>query len=221
MLARKIARSIVVMFAVLFSVFVLCSSALAQNEDTPKTQVFIGYQWLNPGGYVPSPGFPPDFPNSVKLPSLPYGVGFAYSYSFAPHVGIEGDYGINWNSSSIREQTVSVGPRAVFGGNGVSVFIHALVSWNRLDPPGLSARNGLGAILGGGMDLNLTRRFSYRLFEADYVGARQNFSDLVTSQAPGLERSAIVWRPASYWTGIQFRLSGNYRSFRYGYGTAD
>lgn len=190
MLARRIARGMVVVLAVLFLVIVSSSCVLAQNDATPKEELFVGYQWLNPGGNVPASYLPPDSQVSIKLGSMPYGAGAAFTYNFAPHFGMEADFGGN-GSDQAKEFTTSVGPRVEFRGEGVSVFIHALASWNRLNPPGLPTHNGLGAILGGGMDLNLTRRFSYRLFEADYVGARQNFSSIVGSEFPGLQRTAL------------------------------
>ena len=191
MLARKIARSMVVVLAVLFLVVVSSSCVLAQNDATPKAQFFVGYQWLNPGGNVPASYLPRDNQISIKLDSMPYGAGAAFTYNFAPHFGMEADFGGN-GSDQAREYTTSVGPRVEFRGEGISVFMHALASWNRLDPPGLPAHNGIGAIMGGGMDLNLTRRFSYRLFEADYVGARQNFANVVGSEFPGLQRTALA-----------------------------
>ena len=54
--------------------------------------------------------------------------------------------------------------------------------------PLVDTSNGIGAILGGGMDLNLWRRLSLRLFEADYVWAHHNFSDEVAPAFPDLRR---------------------------------
>ncbi|MGH9528412.1 MAG: hypothetical protein ACRD2S_00665 [Terriglobales bacterium] len=190
MLARGITRSQLFAFGILLVAVLMSISALAQNDATPKTQVFIGYQWLNPGGNVPAAGQPFNFPISVEVPSMPYGLGLAYTYNFAPHFGMEGDYGLNWNNG-YREQTVSAGPRVQFGAEGVTAFMHTLLSWNRLDVPGLSANNGLGSVLGGGMDLNLTRRFSYRLFEADYVWGHHSYTNIVTTDAPGLARVGL------------------------------
>ncbi|MGH9511575.1 MAG: hypothetical protein ACRD2U_05510 [Terriglobales bacterium] len=190
MLARSIASRMLVGFAIVLIAALMSLSAVAQNDLTPKSQIFLGYQWLNPGGNVPAGGQPYNFPISVQAPSMPYGFGLAYDYNFAPHFGFEGDYGLNWNNG-YREQTVSVGPKVQFGAEGVSVFVHTLLSWNRFDAPRLNANNGLGSILGGGMDLNLTRRFSYRLFEADYVWGHHNYSSIVTSGAPGLQRVGL------------------------------
>ena len=37
----------------------LSVAALAQEEITPKADVFVGYQWLDPGGSVPIAGTNP------------------------------------------------------------------------------------------------------------------------------------------------------------------
>jgi hypothetical protein len=59
---------------------------------------------------------------------------------------------------------------------------------NRLELPGSGNHNGIGAILGGGIDLNVSRAFAIRLFEADYQWARQNFSDQIPNP-PDLQHS--------------------------------
>ena len=51
--------------------------------------------------------------------------------------------------------------------------------------------NGIGAILGGGMDLPIKKWFAFRLFEADYVWAPHNYADFAS---PGVSRSARVRR---------------------------
>jgi hypothetical protein len=191
MLARKINCSAVAALAILFSA-VLCSpSAVAQdNEAQPKMQFFVGYQWLNPGGTVPAPFRSPDTPFPIKLNSMPYGAGAAFTYYFAPHFGMEGDYGYSW-SDQATNTTLSVGPKAEYRGDGYTVFLHTLLSWNRLEPPQIATHNGIGAILGGGMDLNFTKRFSYRLFEADYQWGHHNFASQVSPSFPNLRRVGL------------------------------
>jgi hypothetical protein len=187
---RRIASTVLAALAVLLTAVLSSPIAVAQDDATPKTEIFVGYQWLNPGGYVPASYLPPSNQIPILLRSMPYGGGASYTYNFAPHFGLEGDFGGN-GSDQAREYTTSVGPRLEFRGEGTTVFLHTLLSWNRLDPPGLPAHNGIGAILGGGMDLNLTRRFSYRLFEADYVWGHQNFASVASSSSPNLQHVGL------------------------------
>src|SRR5260221_5886667 len=72
---------------VLAVVVVLFPSFLnAQDEAPPKVDLFLGYQWLNPGGTVPvgsNPPFqPPPAPVATKLPSMPIGYGVTGTYNF-------------------------------------------------------------------------------------------------------------------------------------------
>jgi hypothetical protein len=134
---------------------------------------------------------------------MPYGAGGSFTYNFYPHFGLEGDFGHNW-SDQANESTLSVGPRLEVRREGVSLFLHTLLSANRLQPPQESTRYGIGAVLGGGMDMTLTRRVSLRLFEADYVWAHQSFSSIVSSPSSNLER--VDLEGARLRTGLVFNL---------------
>jgi outer membrane protein OmpA-like peptidoglycan-associated protein len=182
----------------------LCSaSALGQEQPTPKAELFVGYQWLNPGGKVPEPFRSPTAPAAFDLPSIPQGVGSSLTYNFDPHWGLEGDYGGNWNKFA-NESTGSIGPRFTWRNEGVNFFAHTLLGLNRLTVPGLDANNGLGAILGGGMDIQAWRHLSFRLFEADYVWAHHNYSNLVAPVFSDLARPSL--NGARLRTGLVFNF---------------
>jgi OmpA family len=159
--------------------FVLgATAALAQQQDNPpKADIFLGYQWLDPNGKIPvvpnTTGTA--FFNSTKLPSMAQGFGAAAAYNFHPNIGLELDFGASYKSPAMSIYTVSVGPRVMWRTEGMNIFAHALGGLNRLDVPGVGNHNGIGAILGGGFDIPVTERFSIRLFEADYQLGRQNF----------------------------------------------
>lgn len=168
--------------------FVLLSTgAFAQDDETPKYEIFAGYQWLHPGATVPAPFQSPSAPVPLTLRDMGDGAGGSFTYNFAKYLGLEGDYGHNWTDQA-SEQTLSVGPKLETRGEGVNLFLNTLLSWNHMDISGLGGRNGIGAILGGGMDMRVTRHLGIRLIEADYVWAHQNFSDVVSSSFPGLRR---------------------------------
>jgi len=181
------------------TVFLLSAVTLAQDAETPKYDIFVGYQWLHPGGTVSAP--PPNFnsPTSLNIPDMPKGFGAAFTYSWTKHLGLEGDFGHNWDN---YETTVSAGPKMTFRREDANYFLHTLLSYNRLDVTGLPTGNGIGAILGGGMDLRLTRKIYWRLFEADYVWARQNYSSVVSSSFPDLRRVSL--EGARLRTGLVF-----------------
>jgi hypothetical protein len=69
--------------------------------------------------------------------------------------------------------------------------VNTLLSYNRLNINGLPNGNGIGAILGGGMDLKLNHWLYLRLFEVDYVWGRQNYASVVSSAFPDLRRPSL------------------------------
>jgi outer membrane protein OmpA-like peptidoglycan-associated protein len=195
-----------VSFFALLSVALLlgvCASAFAQDEDVPKYEIFVGYQWLHPGGNVPTPGQPATAPIPLNLRDMGAGAGGSFTYNFAKYIGLTGDYGHNWTDQA-SEQTLSVGPTVQSRNEGVNLFGNAMISWNHMDITNLGGRNGIGAIVGGGMKMRVTRRFGIRIIEADYVWAHQNFADVVSSSFPGLRRP--TFDGARLRTGLEFYL---------------
>ncbi len=178
----------IAVLSALIAVFVMSSSAFAQ-DDNPKFDVFAGYQYLHPGATVPT-GSDPNNPIALNLPDEPKGAGAAFTYNFDPHWGLEGDFGYNRDTpSASSEWTLSTGPRFMIHTDGANLFIHALASFNRASyNSGFNTHNGVGMILGGGMDLPLTKTISWRLFQADFVWAQHNFSDFAAPQFPNLRR---------------------------------
>lgn len=164
--------------------------ATAQEEETPKYEFFAGYQWLHPSATVPAPGQNYNSPVGIKLPDLPDGAGGSLTYFFSKYVGLEADFGRNWNDQT-NVTTVSLGPKLEGRQEGANFFLNTLLSWNHLTTPGLNSRDGIGAILGGGMDLAFSHHFGIRVFEVDYVWAHQNFSDVVSPTFPDLRHPTL------------------------------
>jgi hypothetical protein len=149
--------------SVVLVVSLISSRALAQSDSNPKYDLFVGYQWLHPGGTVPAVGGDPNNPTPFNLPDEPKGFGTAFTYNFDRHWGAEFDLGQNWGDDNY-ETTYSVGPRFIWRTDDANFFLHSLVSLNRVSVGGLATGNGIGAILGGGMDLPITKRLAFRLF---------------------------------------------------------
>ena len=171
----------------LLTLLVMVGKGFAQDETTPKYELFTGYQWLNPGGTVPTPFQPANAPVPFKLPSLTPGIGASFTYNATPVFGLEGDFGHNWEDN-VRESTGSIGPRVTWRSEGVNFFAHSMLSYNRLQLKGLTPSNGIGAIVGGGMDLKISKPVSIRLFEADWVWAAHHFPDAAGPADPDLRR---------------------------------
>src|SRR5437879_1893251 len=172
-------------------VLILCSSSALsqQQENPPKADLYAGYQWLNPGGNIPGG---PDGAGGVlpfKLPSMSNGFGLAFGYNFHPNFALEGDFGANYKDGN-DFSTYSIGPRFTYRGEGVNLFVHTLLGANHLNLANLPSRTGIGAILGGGIDIPIVKHFTIRLIEADYQWARQNFAKEVPVSQPDLRRAS-------------------------------
>lgn len=203
MTVRKIRTPFALAFVALMAFSV---SAFAQTDSNPKWDWFVGYQWLHPGATVPAPFGDPNNPTAFKVPDMPRGFGTAFTYNFDPHWGAEFDLGHNWGNGNY-ETTGSVGPRFIWRTENANFFLHALASYNRLSVSGLGdPSNGIGAILGGGMDLSVSKSFAIRLFEADYVFARHNYADSAAPQFPDLRRPSL--EGVRLRTGIVFNWGG-------------
>src|SRR6202167_1853989 len=197
-------RVVIGLFVVLALSFT-SSPAFAQSDSNPKWDLFVGYQWLHPGGTVPVPFGDFNNPTGQKVPDMSAGFGSAFTYNFDPHWGAEVDFGQNWGSSNY-ETTGSIGPRFIWRTDGANYFLHTLISLNRVSIDGLNAGNGVGAILGGGMDLPIKKWLAFRLFEADYVWGRHNYADFVTSDFPDLRRPSF--EGVRLRTGLVFNWGG-------------
>ena len=172
----------------MLTVVLLSAVTLAQDVETPKYEIFLGYQWLHPGGTVAAPFGNYNAPTPMKLPDMSAGFGTAFTYNFQKYFGLEGDFGTNWDN---YETTISTGPKLNLRTDESNYFLHTLLSYNRLGVDGLPNSNGIGAILGGGWDLKVTRMLSLRIVEADYVWARHNYASVVTAADPDLRRPSL------------------------------
>ena len=192
---RPIAR---LRYVLIFVSLMMACAAFAQDEEAPKVDVFVGYQWLHPGGTVPTS--PADLLIGSKLPDMAKGLGATATYNFSRIWGLSLDAGGNWHDNG-HEITLSVGPRVMWRGDGLNLFAHTMLGLNRLEAGSFDARTGLGAVLGGGMDVPLGHKISWRVFEADYVWAAHHYafevgsaSDLAHPNLKGVRmRTGIVF----------------------------
>jgi len=177
-----------VLFALAISVFLLSSVAPAQEAPTPKFDVFVGYSWENPGASL----------GGQKLKSATAGGAGTVTYNFTSIFGVSVDGG-GHSADNNSVYTVMVGPRLMWRQEHFQPFIHTLIGLHHLTTDGIFAgnpsKNGFGALLGGGFDIPLTQRFSWRVIEANYLYAHQNFfpDQLKTSNLSGADlRTGVV-----------------------------
>jgi sulfur relay (sulfurtransferase) complex TusBCD TusD component (DsrE family) len=202
----RTSRMVVVGLFALITLLIVSTPALAQSDSNPKWDWFVGYQWAHPGASVPAPFGDPSSPTPYPLPDMGKGFGTSLTYNFDPHWGFEGDFGHNWGSGDY-ELTGSAGPRFIWRTDYANYFLHTLLSYNRMSVSGLGdPSNGIGLILGGGIDLPLKKYLAWRVFEADYVWARHNYADFAAPQFPDLRRPSFDG--ARLRTGLVFSWGG-------------
>ncbi|HTC49524.1 MAG TPA: hypothetical protein VK722_19540 [Candidatus Aquilonibacter sp.] len=196
---------VVIGLCVVIGVSLISSSAFAQSDSNPKWDLFVGYQWLHPGGTVPTPFGDYNNPTGMNVPDMSPGFGSALTYNFDPHWGLEADFGHNWGSGNY-ETTGSIGPRFIWRTDYANYFVHTMISLNRVSVTGLNAGNGIGAVMGGGMDLPIKKWLAFRLFEADYVWGHHNYADFASDTAPNLAR--VSFEGVRLRTGLVFSWGG-------------
>ena len=175
-----------------------------QSDDTyPKAEVFVGYQWLHPGGDVPDQSTPP---KAIGLARMAQGFGFGAAYNFTKNLAFEGTYGQNWKDGGGNDIFGGLGPKATWRGENVDLFIHTLIGFDRIRPEGIHHSLGVGALLGGGVDLKLFKGLKFRLIEVDYQWAHEGYASVVPPDDPSLRRpnyDGLLLR-----TGLVFTFGG-------------
>jgi outer membrane protein OmpA-like peptidoglycan-associated protein len=196
---RRCASVALVLALVLIALPSLLNAQTAPNDTVPKAEWFIGYQWLNPGGYIPDQNVPP---NAVKLPSITPGAGTSLAYNFTKNLALEGDYGLNFNHFATIN-TFTAGPKLTWRGEDVNFFAHALLGYERFSAIGNLHHGGVAAILGGGMDIAFSKSVTIRLLEADF---QWSYQPLVNDSSIGLNRPNF--KGARLRTGVVFNWGG-------------
>jgi OmpA family/Outer membrane protein beta-barrel domain len=201
-------RPVVCLSALIVTVL-FSTSAFAQSAPNPRWDAFVGYQYQQADGdNVPAAGSNPNSPTAFVFPDMAKGIGGAITFNFDPHWGLETDFGYSRNTDqAASEWTASIGPRFIVRTDSFAFFLHALPGFNRVSyDAGSVTHNGIGAVLGGGMDIPFSKMFSWRLFQADFVWARHNFSGLAGPEFPSLRRP--TFEGARLRTGIVLNFGG-------------
>jgi outer membrane protein OmpA-like peptidoglycan-associated protein/opacity protein-like surface antigen len=163
------------MIAVLFTFATL---AAAQDQPAPKWELFGGYSFFQPGADVHGELPGALFPLSSRMEANPRGVGLSATYDFNRWFGLTLDTSTHWGSgeSGLPKRiddaafsNFSFGPKVTFRSQHFSPFLEFLVGDHRLMPDAFHDIDKLGFMLGGGLDINLSRHVALRLIRADYV----------------------------------------------------
>jgi outer membrane protein OmpA-like peptidoglycan-associated protein len=201
--------------------------------------VFMGYSFVAPHGTVSTPeagGVNTD----LNYSSITYGAIGSFAYYFNRYVGGQVEYANHPNGANDGAQTASAG--IIFRyptDEGMTVFAHGLAGGVRLGGPNISGPGfqpkhpytwGPALTVGGGLDYNITHRFAWRVFQADYeywhadfgpaqqIGGRANVNAARLSTGlvlhfgsiapPPPVQYACVVNPASVFPGEQVTVTG-------------
>ncbi len=162
----------------------LTTVALAQDAQS-KVDIFGGYSWEAPGrigvpvrrcsqvteAVVCTSQIVPGGP-TVKV-NGGNGFGTSVTYNFTNHLGLTGDFSHHWADQANSWHLLG-GPKLFFHLDNVTPFAEVLVGVTHVSPHLSSNATGLGVAVGGGLDIDINKRLSWRVIQADWV--RSQFS---------------------------------------------
>src|SRR6516164_3093761 len=151
--------------------FVLCLSGTYAGAQAvqPKNEIFVGYSWLHPNGYV----------EWGKVPDITSGIDASVTHYLPSmhNLGVLLDGSIHWNGGTNglfpnHHDTIGImmgGLQYKYHAEQFSPFARVLVGAAHLAPALQPAEWKPAVGGGGGFDLSLTRAFSIRLAQVDYI----------------------------------------------------
>ena len=163
----------------------LATVAAAQEPPAPKWELYGGYSFFDPGANVHGQLPGALLPLSSRLESNPRGAGASATYNFNRWFGLTLDTSTDWGSGEVglpkriddaAFANISFGPKITFRHHRLSPFVEALVGDHRLTPDAFHDVDKLGLLVGGGLDINLSRHVALRLIRADYVVSNYRFA---------------------------------------------
>jgi outer membrane protein OmpA-like peptidoglycan-associated protein/opacity protein-like surface antigen len=192
---------------------VLCmfaTLAAAQDQPAPKWELYGGYSFFHPGADVHGQLPGALLPVSSRLEANPRGIGGSITYNFNHWLGITFDGSDHWGSGETTLiKTIddaglanfSVGPKITFRSHRFSPFLEGLVGFHRLMPEAFHDVTKLGFMLGGGLDINLSRHVALRLLRADFVYSNYRFGSPTVTPTTDI-------RGVRLQTGLNFMFGG-------------
>jgi outer membrane protein OmpA-like peptidoglycan-associated protein len=158
-------RGLAALLALAFALFLSATYAAAQSPSSPKNEAYLGYSWLDPNGNV----------DWGSVPSIVAGGDLSVTHYFpnARNLGIVVDGSVHSGKGA-----TDLGANVGLGLAGLqyklhnaplSPFVRVMVGAAYLDPVLLRSEWKPAVDVGGGLDVNLSKAFSIRLVQADYI----------------------------------------------------
>jgi outer membrane protein OmpA-like peptidoglycan-associated protein len=160
---------------------VLCvyaTLAAAQDQPAPRVELFGGYSFLYPHADVHGQLPEAVSPLSSRLETNPRGAGASLTVNFNRWFGLTLDTSTDWGNGETTLpnriddaafSNLSLGPKVTFRRAHYSLFYEVLVGDHRLMPDAFHDVDKLGFMLGGGLDVNLSKHVALRVLRGDYV----------------------------------------------------
>ena len=180
--------------ALAFAVVLLGSFAAAQVTVQPIAEIFGGYSWLHPNGFV----------DWGKVPDIAHGWNASSTFYLpqAHNLGILVDGSGHYNSTFSNVGIGLLGLQYKFHNEQFSPFVRVFGGATHISPAGLGAQWRASVGAGGGFDLTLTNFISLRIAQADYI---------YTSYNPGtFNNHTSTWNMVRLSAGVVFNLGTYY-----------
>jgi opacity protein-like surface antigen len=150
-------------FLSLFTVILLLlsSSALGQDGDYPKVEVFGGFSYFSADA-----GTRESF----------FGWQASISANFHENIGFTLDSGGQYDTNfgiTLEAYEFLLGPRYIIRGERFTGFAHALIGLEHAHAGGFSD-TAFAMGFGGGVDVNASDRIAIRAFQLDYIPVRSS-----------------------------------------------
>ena len=206
----RFARVLTILPAIVAVLCMFGTLAAAQDQPSPKWELFAGYSVFDPGANVH--GLLPGalLPLNSRLEWNPRGAGASVTYNFSNWFGLTLDTSTHWGSretgivnriDDAAFSNLSFGPKLTYRHNRFSPFLEFLVGDQRLMPDAFYDVDKLGIMVGGGLDINLSRHVALRLIRADYVLSSYRYGPI--SSVPSTDIRGLRAQ-----TGLVFMFGG-------------
>jgi outer membrane protein OmpA-like peptidoglycan-associated protein/opacity protein-like surface antigen len=203
-------RVLAVLPAMIVALCTFATLAAAQEPPPPKWELFGGYSVFDPNADVHGQLPGALLPLSSRMEWNPRGVGLSATYDFNRWLGLTLDASTHWGSGEsglggrlddAAFSNLSLGPKVTFRHTHFSPFLEFLVGDHRLMPDAFHDIDKVGFMVGGGLDINVSRHIALRLLRADFV-----YSNYQYGSAAVTPRTEI--RGVRLQTGINFMWGG-------------
>jgi outer membrane protein OmpA-like peptidoglycan-associated protein/opacity protein-like surface antigen len=205
----RLARRLTMLSAMIAVLCTFAALAAAQEQPPPKWELFGGYSVFDPGATINGELPGALLPLSSRLEWNPRGAGVSVTYNFDKWLGLTLDTSTHWGSgeSTFAKRiddaafsNLSFGPKITFRHDHFSPFFEVLVGDHRLMPDAFHDVDKLGVMIGGGLDVNVSRHIALRLIRADFVLSNYRYGP---TSVPSTEIRGLRAQ-----TGIVFMFGG-------------